>query len=523
LSGVLMLLLLFFLPFSSPLNIFHYSSTVAGSHLSFANQLTSLLVDNGHTVDFVVARVNSLVGMKENKARHTVVIDFPNMKSPWNANAGHLKDPFLDTSSSNPFKNTVFNIYTTSKNQLCPFVLDSEEVNELLTTFKYDIAIVSAFDFCPLGLTHKYGIPVTMYSPTPLFHFQVVHSGLPQLPLYENSVVDSPVEVDRYRFIDRLIDFTSAAYGRWQHEQHQQETNSLFRSRFGSSFPSARELARKVSYDFVNTIALMDEPRPISSRIKYIGGIGFPQPKPLSKEIDGILKSAETGNVIFSFGTQVPPNNIRPDIVHNFAAAFKRFPEYNFIWKFDGRTQMNASNIFNLEWLPQTDLLFDSRVVAFISHMGLNSFVESSLAGVPLISIPLMVDQFHNARQAIRLGTSVKLDKTNLSEEKIVKALEEILNHKSYAEKAQKLSEKLRDNPEQSERTLLESIEFAAKYPDLHEHFTLISSDFSFLASHGYDIVIFLTLLSSLFIVSSFLLTISILSNLFRVAKLKKD
>ncbi|GMS97436.1 hypothetical protein PENTCL1PPCAC_19611, partial [Pristionchus entomophagus] len=106
----------------------------------------------------------------------------------------------------------------------------------------------------------------------------------------------------------------------------------------------------------------------------------------------------------------------------------------------------------------------DSRVVAFISHMGLNSYVESSIAGVPLITIPLMVDQFHNARQAERLGTGVGLDKTDLSEERIVEALKKVLMDKRYKERAETLKWKLRDNPEKSEKTLIESIEFAAKY-----------------------------------------------------------
>ncbi|GMS97437.1 hypothetical protein PENTCL1PPCAC_19612, partial [Pristionchus entomophagus] len=187
------------------------------------------------------------------------------------------------------------------------------------------------------------------------------------------------------------------------------------------------------------TLPLLDEPRPITPRIKYIGGIGFPKPKSLPMEIENILKTAKKGNVLFSFGTQVSSNSISNHIIINFIAAFKRFPEFNFIWKLDGRTPMNSTNIFNLDWLLQTDLLFDSRVVAFISHMGLNSYVESSIAGVPLITIPLMVDQFHNARQAERLGTGVGLDKTDLSEERIVEALKKVLMDKRYKERAETL------------------------------------------------------------------------------------
>lgn len=68
---------------------------------------------------------------------------------------------------------------------------------------------------------------------------------------------------------------------------------------------------------------------------------------------------------------------------------------------------MGVANVFNMAWLPQTDLLRkffiweekimnfsdDLRVVAFISHMGLNSFTETSFAGVPVVAVPMFTDQ----------------------------------------------------------------------------------------------------------------------------------
>lgn len=79
----------------------------------------------------------------------------------------------------------------------------------------------------------------------------------------------------------------------------------------------------------------------------------------------------------------------------------------------------------------------DKRVKAFITHMGMNSFLEATHAGVPMIAIPLFADQvefasrihlqIYNTRVAKARGIAVKVAKTKLGEKKIVKALKEVL------------------------------------------------------------------------------------------------
>jgi UDP:flavonoid glycosyltransferase YjiC (YdhE family) len=70
--------------------------------------------------------------------------------------------------------------------------------------------------------------------------------------------------------------------------------------------------------------------------------------------------------------------------------AFRAFPAYNFIWKFDEDDKdlpllSNYTNVFPIKWLPQVPLLNDDRVKLFITHFGMNSYLEASNAGKPMI------------------------------------------------------------------------------------------------------------------------------------------
>ena len=46
------------------------------------------------------------------------------------------------------------------------------------------------------------------------------------------------------------------------------------------------------------------------------------------------------------------------------------FPSYRFIWRNQKRPDNAPSNLLTVQWLPQVDLLSDSRTKVFISHSG---------------------------------------------------------------------------------------------------------------------------------------------------------
>ncbi|GMR57543.1 hypothetical protein PMAYCL1PPCAC_27738, partial [Pristionchus mayeri] len=483
---------LLLLHFSWSLNILMYVHVVGKSHLNFAEKIISLLKQHGHSVDAIFGMFNSYVSLSGTYGANKIVTVHFKEESPWNKEA-HLTNPFEELSDWDRVKPKGNGFVSTSA-LLCDLLLDSSEVADLLSNNKYDLGLINGYEFCSLGLAHHYNIaPVVSYAPTPFFNTQYYYAGLPELPLYENIYFDES-HADRSSFFSRVYETLRVIKERYLHIESYTGINRKFRARFGDDFPDVREIAMRTSIDFSNSHPLLEEPRPISLRMRYIGGVARPTPKPLNKEMNKMLDLAPKGNVIFSLGTQIPPELFGADRIRVFVNTFKRFPDFNFLWKFDGKTAMNASNIFNLNWLPQTDLLQDSRVVAFISHMGLNSFTETSFAGVPVVSIPLFADQVHNARRAKALGTGEIVRKSQITEENLQAALEKVLFDEKYRNRAREISAMIAAQPDTPERIFIEGIEFAAKFKNLSSHYRLAGAHHNFLVQVGWDVAAFLTL-----------------------------
>lgn len=106
------------------------------------------------------------------------------------------------------------------------------------------------------------------------------------------------------------------------------------------------------------------------------------------------LSRSEYGAILVSFGSYAKTAFITQNMKHEIVNAFKHFPQYTFIWKFDNPDEdleiyNKIPNLFRFKWLPQTQLLFDKRIKAFITHGGQHSTLESGMAGVPQIVISL--------------------------------------------------------------------------------------------------------------------------------------
>ncbi|XP_019180270.1 PREDICTED: beta-D-glucosyl crocetin beta-1,6-glucosyltransferase-like [Ipomoea nil] len=101
-------------------------------------------------------------------------------------------------------------------------------------------------------------------------------------------------------------------------------------------------------------------------------------------------------------------------------------------------------------WVPQAKILADKKICGFLSHCGWNSVFESLAFGVPIIALPLHLDQPGNARLVEEIGVGVeamKGENGEIKREEIAKALRKVAMEKSGEEmkkKARELSVKMR-------------------------------------------------------------------------------
>lgn len=88
-------------------------------------------------------------------------------------------------------------------------------------------------------------------------------------------------------------------------------------------------------------------------------------------------------------------------------------------------------------WAPQAKILGHPSIGGFVSHCGWSSTLESMKFGVPIIAMPMQIDQPFNARvvEAIGVGVEAFRDENGkLQDEEIAKAIRKIILDKSREE-----------------------------------------------------------------------------------------
>ncbi|KAJ1365480.1 UDP-glucuronosyltransferase 1-1 [Parelaphostrongylus tenuis] len=370
-------------------------------------------------------------------------------------------------------------------------VVENKDFTNWLLLQKFDLAFTHVYDVCPIGLIHYAKIPSWIWlSSGGLVDFVAHYIGVPTIPSYVPPMMME--SADQMNFVERVKSFVghTLSVALWKRMFADRETE-FFRKLIAPNFPDIIDIAKECPLVMVNSNELYEAPRPTLSKIVNIGGVGieFKNANPLPAEFQRII-NASTGLVLFSFGS-VAPSHIMPMAWKKaFLDAFKRFPDYHFVMKYEGTDLHDhlPTNVHVFKWLPQTDILQHPKTKAFISHGGYNSLQEAIITGVPLITIALFGDQQKNAKLAEKHRIAVNLKKDDLTAKAIANALKNLLDDPSYTQNIKRLSRMVKKRPVKAEHLLVAWAEFVAEFKTL-DNLVPAGNSLNFFQYHSIDVL----------------------------------
>ncbi len=106
--------------------------------------------------------------------------------------------------------------------------------------------------------------------------------------------------------------------------------------------------------------------------------------------------------------------------------------------------QSDEGDFLRVDWAPQTAVLASSKIAAFVSHMGSNSFREALWFGKPVLGIPLLWDQFYCSWAAEQLGIGRTILDFGLSDDALFEVISDVLLNDWFFENVKKLSDELK-------------------------------------------------------------------------------
>lgn len=227
----------------------------------------------------------------------------------------------------------------------------------------------------------------------------------------------------------------------------------------------------RAPYIFVNSNPYIDFPRPVLAKTIQVGGLTVDVKKLKAEKVDekwNEILGRRPHSVLISFGTMFQSIYMPDSYKQNFVNVMKSFDNVTFIWKYESDETsfaQGAENIIFSKWIPQTALLADPRLSAFLTHGGLGSVNELSYLGKPAILCPLFADQLRNAKMLARHNGSIEISKFDLENyQSLRSAIHRILFDRTITENALKLARRLENQPMKPKELLVKHAEFAALF-----------------------------------------------------------
>ncbi|XP_035916783.1 UDP-glycosyltransferase UGT5-like [Anopheles stephensi] len=374
---------------------------------------------------------------------------------------------------------------------LTNYTLQHPNVKKLIASNeKFDLIIMESFlNDAHLGFAHHFKAPCLVMSTFGASRWTNDMVGTPS-PI---SYVPHPFLsfTDRMSFVQRIGNMLMAIMDTiLGHTLDFPVQSAMYEASFPDPKPPLEELRRHaVSLVLLNNHFSLSYPRPYVPNMIEVGGMHVNRkPNPLPEDIQQVLDNAPHGVIYFSMGSNIQSSQLPVEKREAILRAFAKLKQ-TVLWKWEDETLPNRpDNVIVKAWWPQDDVLAHPNVRLFITHGGLLSTTESMYHGVPVIGIPVFGDQYLNMAKAERTGYGLLLPYQEISEERLSRAINQILGDARYKTVAQSISARYRDQPVEP----LELAAFWVEYVIRHrgaEHLKSAGQELGFLQYHGIDVI----------------------------------
>ncbi|XP_060210502.1 beta-D-glucosyl crocetin beta-1,6-glucosyltransferase-like [Lycium barbarum] len=214
---------------------------------------------------------------------------------------------------------------------------------------------------------------------------------------------------------------------------------------------------------------------------KYVS-VGPPVQEPMNEDdgdmdlIDWLGKKDEHSTVYVSFGSEY---FLTKEDMEEIAYGLE-LSNINFIWvvRFPKGEEVKLEEALpqgfleRIEnrgrvvsgWAPQPRILSHPSTGGFVSHCGWNSVMESIDFGVPIIPMPMHLDQPFNARLMVELGVAVEIDRDaegKVHREEVAQVIKSVIckeTGKNLREKVKDISENLKSMRQEEMDVVVEEL-----------------------------------------------------------------
>ena len=371
------------------------------------------------------------------------------------------------------------------------------------------VDVVVSMNTCSHFLAHLLDAKIVNISPAGPYNVHQIPVGNALNPFVRPYIL-SPF-IEPMSFVQRLANTIGALFFKfvyfWVASRYEVWQ---VRERFPNRLPDPYDIydMDRTVLSLVNSNPATHSPCPIYRSTIEIGGIHCRPGKDLPPDLKTFMDSHPEGVILVSFGSTLSASQMSKEQQMIFQESFRAL-EMPIIWKWDSEDLEGVpKNVLIKKWLPQNDILAHPNLKVFVTHGGLLSTQEALYHGVPLVGIPLGNDQQAVMMRAEKKGFAIRLDLHTISKEKLVSAIQLALTDDKMKQSALKTHKIFVDNRLSGMAPMergVSAINYVIENPEAAEYMKPHKDVLTmpFYQEHGYDIVLFLIIVSFLILITA--------------------